>query len=222
MHRPLRVGASLLTAPFDNLAQCIARFEPLGIDEWHLDIMDGHFVPAIALGPQVVQAVRSLTTKTVDVHLMVYDPFRHIETFVAAGAHTITIHCEATEDIEQTLNFLQKVGVGRGLALNPDTPPEMVFRWLPLCDRILVMTVPPGKGGQNFMEQQLPVISALRDAIDQMPAAQQPLLQVDGGLNAKSAPKAIAAGAEIIVSGNYLIGSDSPERAVAALKGEMV
>jgi ribulose-phosphate 3-epimerase len=218
---PIKVEPSLLSADFGKLAEEAKRVEEAGADALHLDIMDGHFVPNLTMGPRAVAAVNRATSIFLDVHLMIYNPFDYIERFVEAGADRIIFHIEATEDVEDTLNYIRRCGIEAGLAFCPETSESLIPKYLDKCDLILLMTVSPGFGGQSFMPEVLPKIKFTRDvcnrldirkggkvpqpdkktAADSLPPFD---IQVDGGINVETAKKCIEAGANVLVSGTYL------------------
>lgn len=225
---PIKIAPSLLASNFGYLADEAKRAEDAGADSLHLDIMDGHFVPNLTMGPQVVAAMNRATNLFLDVHLMIYNPFDYVERFVEAGADNITFHFEATEDIEETLNYIRKCNVRAGLAFNPETSISMIPKYLDRCDMILLMTVHPGFGGQSFMEKVLDKVKFTRDLCDQLniraggitakngeSAAQLPPfdIQVDGGINQENVQLCVKAGANVIVAGTSLY--HAPDMAVA-------
>jgi ribulose-phosphate 3-epimerase len=174
--------------------------------------MDGHFVPNLTLGPNAVSAINKSTNLFLDVHLMIYNPFDYIEAFVAAGADRITFHFEATEDVEDTLNFIRKCGKQAGLAFRPETSFSMVPKYLDKCDLLLLMTVSPGFGGQKFMPEILEKVEMARKLTDKLD------IQVDGGINNETGPQCIKAGANVLVSGNYLFHQKDMAKAIGDLR----
>ncbi len=210
------VAPSLLAADFARLRDEVQAVEVAGADWLHLDVMDGHFVPAISFGPAVLRALRPHTRLPFDVHLMIapVDPF--IPAFAEAGADHIIVHPEAGPHLHRSLQLIRTLGKKSGVALSPATPLEQV-RWvLDLVDIVMVMTVNPGFGGQTFLDSQLPKIAALRSTID---ASGRPIaLQVDGGVNPATAARATAAGADTLVAGTAVFGTGDYASAIAALR----
>lgn len=203
------VAPSIISADFANLAEEAKRIEEDGADLIHVDIMDGHFVPNITLGPAVTAALRRSTKLFLDVHLMIYNPFDYIERFVEAGANRIQIHFEATEDIEETLKYIHKCNIEAGLVFSPDTSHEMIPKYLELCDTVLIMTVKPGFGGQAFMPQMLEKVHFTREAIERQGLKTQ--IEVDGGIDEETGALCVEAGASILVAGTYLFKGNLKE-----------
>ena len=189
-----------------------------GADWLHLDIMDGHFVPNISFGPGLIRALRRHASIPFDVHLMIAPVDPYLEAFAAAGANLISLHPEAGPHLHRSLQTIKALGCQAGVVLNPATPVSAVEHLLELCDLILVMSVNPGFGGQSFLPSQLDKIAALRRLID---ASGRPIaLQVDGGVTAATAPRCIAAGADVLVAGTAVFGQPDYKAAIAALRGE--
>lgn len=214
---PVRIAPSLLAADFARLGEEVRAVEAAGADWLHLDIMDGHFVPNISFGPVVVQALRRHCRLPFDVHLMIAPADPYLEAFARAGADLISVHPEAGPHLHRTLQTIKSLGKRAGVVLNPATPVTAVEHVLDLCDLILVMSVNPGFGGQSFLEGQVPKIAALRRMIDA--SGRDIALQVDGGITAETAPRCIAAGADVLVAGTAVFGAPDYARAIAALRG---
>ncbi len=219
--RPVRVAPSLLAADFARLGEEARVVAAAGADWIHLDIMDGHFVPNISFGPVIVKALRKHTTIPFDVHLMIAPADPYLAAFAEAGADLISVHPEAGPHLHRTLQTIRALGKQAGVVLNPATPVASVENVLDLCDLILVMSVNPGFGGQSFLEGQLGKIATLRRMIDaHVAAGGQPIaLEVDGGVTAKTAPRCIEAGADVLVAGTAVFGAPDYAQAIAALKG---
>ncbi|MBO9714125.1 ribulose-phosphate 3-epimerase [Sphingomonas sp.] len=215
----VRIAPSILSADFARLGEEVRAIDAAGADWIHVDVMDGHFVPNITIGHGVVKALRKHTTKPFDVHLMIapVDPF--LQGFADAGADIISVHPEAGPHLHRTLQTIKGLGKRAGVVLNPATPVDTVAHVMDLLDLILVMSVNPGFGGQKFIESQLAKIAALRGLIDA--SGREIDLEVDGGIDRTTAPRAIAAGANVLVAGTATF-EGGPERYadnIAALRG---
>ncbi len=200
------IAPSILAADFSKLGEEVAAVERAGADMIHVDVMDGHFVPNISIGPAVIKSIRPHSTLPLDVHLMIapVDPF--IQAFRDAGADIITVHPEAGPHVHRTLQAIRATGAKAGVSLNPGTPVEAVDPIIDLVDLILVMSVNPGFGGQSFIETALPKIEKIRRKIDA--SGRAIVLEVDGGVNANNAQRIIAAGATALVAGTAIYGGD--------------
>lgn len=198
----IKIAPSILSGDFAHVAGEAKRIEDSGADYLHLDVMDGHFVSNITFGPQFVAAVNRSTQMFLDVHLMIYNPFDYIERFVEAGADMITFHFEATEEVEETLNYIRRCNVKAGLALCPETSQSMIINYLDKCDMILLMTVHPGHGGQAFMPEVLKKIEFTRDVCKKLNIDLD--IEVDGGIDPITAQQCAKAGANVFVSGSYI------------------
>ena len=214
MPPPCRIAPSILSADFAALADAIDRVSPV-VDLLHVDVMDGHFVPNLTIGPPVVAAIDRHTPLTLDCHLMMTNPGDFLEAFQAAGADWITVHVEV-DDTAELLAAMARLGVKAGLAVNPETPVEAVEPWLGSLDHVLVMTVHPGFGGQSFIAEVVPKIRALSAAIAE--GGHRAFVEVDGGVDAETIAVVAEAGATCFVAGNAVFGQADPAEAVRRLR----
>ena len=212
----LQIAPSLLSADFAALGEAIGRAERGGADLIHVDVMDGHFVPNITIGPPVVKSLKRVSRLPLDVHLMIEDPDRYIEAFVDAGADSLTVHAEAVVHLHRTVHFIKSLGAKAGVALNPATPVSALEELAGDVDYVLVMTVNPGFGGQTFIPRSESKVRATRELLRR--AGSTAPIEVDGGIDVHTAPRIVAAGADILVAGNAIFGSPDPERAIRDLR----
>ncbi|MDE0878120.1 MAG: ribulose-phosphate 3-epimerase [Sphingomonas bacterium] len=220
MQQSVRIAPSILSADFAKLGEEVRAIDAAGADWIHVDVMDGHFVPNISFGPAVMKSVRGMTTKPFDVHLMIAPVDPYLDAFAEAGADCITIHYEAGPHIHRSLQHIKSLGVRAGVVLCPGTPAKMLDYLIDIVDLVLVMSVNPGFGGQKFIDSQLKKISAIRSMIDKSGRAID--LEVDGGVDADTAPRCIEAGADALVAGTAVFrgGQDAYAANIAALRGE--
>ncbi len=211
----IQISPSVLSADFLTLAEDLKRLESAGVDMIHLDVMDGIFVPNISFGPPVISSIRKHTNLPFDVHLMIDRPHRYLKEF-AAAADFLGFHYEAGSDVFKTLSEIREYGKKTCLTIKPNTKPEEIFPFLPLCDMVLVMSVEPGFGGQKFLPSALEKLRILKELAQKHGYSY--LLEVDGGINQETAPLAVAAGADVLVVGSYLFSSPDMAATVADLK----
>ena len=202
----IKIAPSILSADFGRLGEEVRAVDAAGADWIHLDVMDGHFVPNLTIGPDVVAAVRKVTNLTLDTHLMIENADAFIPAFAQAGADILSVHVEACDDLRSTIELIRKHNVKPAVVINPDTPLSAVTEVLADVEMLLVMSVHPGFGGQSFIESALAKIERLRKTIDV--SGRDIILEVDGGVNEKTAPRVIAAGATALVAGTAVYGGD--------------
>ncbi|MCB2107055.1 MAG: ribulose-phosphate 3-epimerase [Rhodobacteraceae bacterium] len=213
---PVKIAPSILSADFAKLGEEVRAVDQAGADYIHVDVMDGHFVPNLTIGPGVVKALRPHTKKPLDVHLMItpVDPF--IPAFAEAGSDIITVHAEAGDHLDRSLQLIKSLGKKAGVSLNPSTPETVLSYVLDKIDLILVMSVNPGFGGQSFIASQLDKIKRIKSMIGRCPIE----IEVDGGINADTARQCAAAGADVLVAGTAVFAAGPYAAAIAALRGK--
>jgi ribulose-phosphate 3-epimerase len=209
----VEVVPSILSSDFAQLADETAEIESAGVKVVHLDIMDGHFVPNITIGPPVVAKLRSHSSLVFDCHLMISEPDKYIDDFVEAGADHITFHIEASDEPEELIDMLHKLGVSAGICLNPETPVERIEQVAPLCDMVLVMTVHPGFGAQEFMTEAAKKVIRVREIV-----GPDIRVEVDGGIGPETTPIVVAYGADTLVAGNAIFSKNDRIAAINAIR----
>jgi ribulose-phosphate 3-epimerase len=212
----VRIAPSILSADFAALGAAIATAERGGADLIHVDVMDGHFVPNITIGPPVVRAIKRVATVPLDVHLMIADPDRYIDVFAEAGANMMSVHIEVLPHLHRTVHAIKALGVQAGVVLNPATPVSLLEDIAGDVDYVLVMSVNPGFGGQTFIPRSESKLREVRALLDR--AGNAAPIEVDGGIDAANVARVVAAGARIIVAGAAIFNSPDPERATRELK----
>ncbi|WP_113929853.1 ribulose-phosphate 3-epimerase [Bacillus sp. P14.5] len=212
----VKIAPSILSADFANLANEIKDVEAGGADYIHVDVMDGHFVPNITLGPMIVDAIRPVTTLPLDVHLMIANPDQYIEAFADAGSDYITVHAEATPHLHRTIQLIKSKGVKAGAVLNPGTSVEMIKHVIADLDMVLLMTVNPGFGGQSFIQSVVPKIREVRELAEQYNPSLE--IEVDGGINTETAKLCADAGADVFVAGSSIYKQQDRKSAIMAIR----
>lgn len=211
-----RIAPSILSADFARLGDEVRAVVEAGADWIHIDVMDGRFVPNITIGPLIVKALRPVTDKPLDVHLMIVEPERYVEDFAKAGADIITVHAEACTHLHRTIQQIQSLGCKAGVSLNPATPPNVLEYVMDCVDLVLVMSVNPGFGGQAFIESSLAKIETIRGMIAR--SGREIALQVDGGVKPGTAARVVAAGADTLVAGSAVFGAGDYKAAIEAIR----
>lgn len=214
--RTVRIAPSILSADFARLAEEVSRVEAAGADWLHIDVMDGHFVPNLTVGPPIVEALRKVTTLPLDVHLMMTNPDAFIAEFAEAGADYLTVHVETCPHLHRTVQSIKERGVKAGVTLNPATPAVMLSEIVRDADLILIMSVNPGFGGQKFIPSSLQKIAEVRGLIDRTHS--HALLEVDGGVKPDNVDAILAAGADVLVAGSAVFSGDDYAAAITALR----
>ena len=207
------ISPSILSADFVNLERDIKRVEEAGADWLHIDVMDGHFVPNITIGVPVVKSIKKVASIPLDVHLMIENPQKYIEAFKNAGADIITFHYEAVENVLSMINLIKSYGIKAGLSIKPKTPAQDIFEFLPKLDLVLIMTVEPGFGGQEFMHECAEKIAEIKQN-----APEDLIIQVDGGINNVTGHICTSLGANSLVAGNYIYNHKDIAQAIKSLK----
>ena len=212
----IQIAPSILSANFADLGHDIAAVERGGADLIHVDVMDGHFVPNITIGPPVVRAIKKVATRPLDVHLMIEEPDRYIDDFIAAGATMLSVHQEVLPHLHRTVSYIKSRGAKAGVVLNPSTPVSTLEEIANDVDFVLVMSVNPGFGGQAFIPDSIEKVRRVRDLLTR--TGSRAAIEIDGGIDRTNAADVVAAGASILVAGSAIFGTSDPEEATRALR----
>jgi len=212
----VKIAPSILSADFAKLGEEIKDVERGGADYIHVDVMDGHFVPNITIGPLIVEAIRPVTELPLDVHLMIENPDQYIEAFAKAGADYITVHVEASRHLHRTIQLIKSTGVKAGVVINPATPVESLKHIIEDIDMVLLMSVNPGFGGQKFISSVLPKIRQVKEMADELNPNLE--IEVDGGVNEETAKLCVEAGATVLVAGSAVFNKEDRAAAISSLK----
>ena len=213
----VKIAPSILSADFSKLGEEILAVEKGGADYIHIDVMDGHFVPNITIGPLIVDAIRPITKLPLDVHLMIENPDQYIEAFAKAGADYITVHVEASRHLHRTIQNIKSYGVKAGVVLNPATPVESIQHIIADIDMVLLMSVNPGFGGQKFIPEVLPKIRKVKEMAEQKGLDIE--IEIDGGVNPETAKLCMEAGANVLVAGSAIYNEEDYAKAISLLRG---
>jgi ribulose-phosphate 3-epimerase len=213
----VKIAPSILSADFSKLGEEISAVEKAGADYIHIDVMDGHFVPNITIGPLIVEAIRPITKLPLDVHLMIENPDHYIEAFAHAGADYITVHVEACRHLHRTIQNIKSYGIKAGVVLNPATPVESIQHIIGDIDMVLLMSVNPGFGGQKFIPEVLPKIRKVKEMADQKGLNIE--IEIDGGVNPETARQCMEAGANVLVAGSAIYNQEDYEKAISLIRG---
>jgi ribulose-phosphate 3-epimerase len=213
----VKIAPSILSANFSKLGEEILAVEKGGADYIHIDVMDGHFVPNITIGPLIVEAIRPITKLPLDVHLMIENPDQYIEAFAKAGADYITVHVEACRHLHRTIHHIKSFGVKAGVVLNPATPVTSIEHIIGDVDMVLLMSVNPGFGGQKFISEVLPKIRKVKEIADEKGVAVE--IEIDGGVNPETAKLCMEAGATVLVAGSAIYNEEDYAKAISLIRG---
>ncbi|MCM3113980.1 ribulose-phosphate 3-epimerase [Neobacillus sp. MER 74] len=213
----VKIAPSILSADFSKLGEEILAVEKGGADYIHIDVMDGHFVPNITIGPLIVEAIRPITKLPLDVHLMIENPDEYIEAFVKAGADYITVHVEACRHLHRTIQNIKSFGIKAGVVLNPATPVESIQHIIGEIDMVLLMSVNPGFGGQKFIPEVLPKIRKVKEMAEQKSLDIE--IEIDGGVNSETAKLCLDAGANVLVAGSAIYNQEDYAKAISLIRG---